>query len=63
MRVAMTKMAASMVLCIVVVLSELSVSVAVMIVRSVISMDLFPKFLHFSAYALSIVHVFREVLT
>ena len=59
----MTKMAASIELCIVVVLSELCVFVAVVIVRSVISMDLFPKSLHFSAYALSFVHAFREVLT
>ena len=63
MRIAMTKMTASMELCIVVVLSELSVFVAVIIVGSVIGVDLFPKSLHFSAYALSIVHVFREVLT
>lgn len=62
MRVAMTKTTASMVLCIVVVLSELSVSVAVVIVRSVISVDFSLKILHFSAYALSVVHAFREVL-
>ena len=63
MRVAMTKTTASMVLCIVVVLSELCVCVAVVVVRSVIGVDLFPKVLHFSAYALSVVHAFREVLT
>lgn len=63
MRVAMTKTTASMVLCIVIVLSELCVFVAVVVVRSVISMDLFPKSLHFSAYALSFVHAFREELT
>lgn len=58
----MTKTTASMELCIVVVLSELSVSVAVMIVRSVISVDFSLKILHFSAYALSVDYVFREIL-
>ena len=63
MSVEMTKMAASMELCIAVVLSKLSVSVAVVVVRSVISVDFSLKFLHFSAYPLSFVHAFREVLT
>lgn len=62
MRVAITKTTASMVLCIVVVLSELSVFVAVIIVGSVIGVDLFPKSLHFPAYALSVDHVFGEEL-
>ena len=62
MRIAMTKMTASMELCIVVVLSELSVCVAVVVVGSVIGVNLFPKSLHFPAYALSVDHVFREVL-
>jgi len=59
----MTRMAASMELCIVVVLSELSVCVAVVVVGSVIGVGLFPEFLDFAAHALSVDDVFREVLT
>ena len=62
MRLAKTKMAVSIELCIVVVLSELCVCVAVVVVRSVIGVDLFPEFLHFLAYALSVDDAFREVL-